>query len=483
MSIKLLKVKTPESYLDERRYILDLIFKHWLGIEYEHEVGTQKFTLISMNGDQNSMGLCLPDIFFQTPIGDWLTERSMPLLPLNYMNFSENSTEITLIDVEVPIILGSDDPTEQMGQFAWKKLRPFLWTSEKKRYLGIDILGAAFFVLTRYEEYVKADRDNHSRFPGCASLAFQEGFLDRPIINEYVEILWWCLQGLWPEINRKSRNFRMLVSHDVDIPLYQAFIGLYSLMRNCAGDILKRRTPPLALQRIKSWCGVKKGDYKKDLNYSFDRLMDISERNNLRSAFYFKTGCTNKYYDYDYSIDHPYIRQLIRDIYSRGHEIGFHPSYDTFLSLTNTRLEFEKLLRVCEEEGIKNIEWGGRQHFLRWQVPVTWRNWAETGLAYDSSLSYADKAGFRCGTCYEYPVYDLEQRKTLSLYERPLIAMEVSILEEEYMGLSGQEAMDYLNKLKHRCEKFNGDFTLLWHNSSFLNNMHWEIYESLLDEG
>jgi hypothetical protein len=54
--------------------------------------------------------------------------------------------------------------------------------------------------------------------------------------------------------------------------------------------------------------------------------------------------------------------------------------------------------------------------------------------------------------------------------------MEGSVLGEQYMNLSGQEALSYIFMLKERCLQFNGDFTLLWHNSSFTESGHWEMY-------
>ena len=170
----------------------------------------------------------------------------------------------------------------------------------------------------------------------------------------------------------------------------------------------------------------------------------------------------------------------MREIHNRGHEIGLHPSYETYQNLQQTKAEFRKLLRVCNEEGIQQNHWGGRQHFLRWQVPITWRNWNEAGLNYDSTLSYADHAGFRCGICYEFQVFDLEKREILPLYERPLIVMEGSVLGEQYMNLNDQEALSYMLKLKKRCQQFQGDFTLLWHNSSFTEPQYWDIYSLII---
>jgi len=60
-----------------------------------------------------------------------------------------------------------------------------------------------------------------------------------------------------------------------------------------------------------------------------------------------------------------------------------------------------------------------------------WRLWSENGLFYDSTLTFADHADSRCGTCYEYPVCDLAKRKVLHLRERPLIAVECSDIDDD----------------------------------------------------
>lgn len=270
-----------------------------------------------------------------------------------------------------------------------------------------------------------------------------------------------------------------MLSHDVDVPWAQVGTGMAQLIRSCGGDILKRKSPFRALQRARAWQAVKEGAYRQDQNYTFDRIMDISEKNSVKSAFYFMTGCTNPGYDHPYAIEHPYIRQLLRDIFQRGHEIGLHPSYDTYLSPEKTRAEFQKLRQVCTAEGIQQDTWGGRQHFLRWQVPTTWRNWAEAGLHYDSTLSYSDQAGFRCGICYEYPVYDLMQQQKLTLVERPLIVMDVSVTRNTDKQFTGKDIFDIINSLRQRCRKVNGDFTLLWHNDNLDTAQMWKIYEEL----
>ena len=140
------------------------------------------------------------------------------------------------------------------------------------------------------------------------------------------------------------------------------------------------------------------------------------------------TRHTDPHFDGDYSIGDPWIRGLMREIAVRGHEVGLHPSYNTYRDEAGLRLERDLLLRACEEEELGQQRYGGRQHFLRWANPITWRLWDEAGLAYDSTLGFPDAVGFRCGSCYEFPVFDLEKRRALKLTERPLVVMESALL-------------------------------------------------------
>jgi len=196
--------------------------------------------------------------------------------------------------------------------------------------------------------------------------------------------------------------------------------------------------------------------------------MDLSEKHGLTSHFYFIAGHSAGDLDGFYSLDDPFIRTLMKQISQRGHEIGLHPSYNSFQEPGCIHREFEKLLRVADEEGIQQSRWGGRQHYLRWKVPITWQAWEDAGLDYDSTLSFIDVAGFRCGTCYEFSVFNLITKKQLKLKEYPLIVMDITLFCR--MNMSKMESINLMQRLAHRCKKFNGIFVFLWHNNSWLRH-------------
>jgi hypothetical protein len=156
---------------------------------------------------------------------------------------------------------------------------------------------------------------------------------------------------------------------------------------------------------------------------------------------------------------------------ARGHTIGFHPSYEAFEDREAFKRELASLQDISPVEIV-----AGRQHYLRFSVPETWKMWEGSGLKEDSTLGYPEQVGFRAGICHDYPVFDLETRKMLRLREKPLIAMDVTLAQ--YQQLTPQQALESLLQLRKTVEKHQGDYTLLWHNSSW-NSPFWENWKAV----
>jgi hypothetical protein len=351
---------------------------------------------------------------------------------------------------------------------------PFLRIEDGEVDVGLDVLGGVFFLLTRYEELATGRRDDRDRFPLSASLALREGFVDRPLANEYVEMLWRAISRVWPRLERRRRHFQQRPTHDVDF-LRCRQTSLRSTLDRAVRDAAFRREPRLALTRLTSF--VRRG--ARDPFDTFDFLMDASERRGLRSTFYVIAGHSGGAIDGDYELEDPFVRGLLRRIHRRGHELGLHGSYNTFRDPEATRGELERLRRVASEEGAEQETWGGRQHFLRWENPTTWRGYETAGLGHDSTMAFAERAGFRAGTCFEYPVFDLEAGRVLELRERPLIAMDASLVR--YAKLDDDEVVAEVARLRDRCRRFDGEFVLLWHNDWLYSKRGRRLYERVLD--
>lgn len=464
----MLFIEIPSNYEAERRYILSVMFKEFLGLDIQIQLANRQNVSITMNDGRE---LIVTDGLFASKIDHWLQPASLPKQPLKVWNIAKTDLAATTVKPEIPVIYGNNPENSN-----------FFQSCRTRIYLGLDIFGSAFFMLTRYEEVVKMDRDQHNRFPAKASLAYQEGFLDRPIVNEYLEIIWACLKHLWSKLKCKPRKFKVYLSHDVDRPFMYATGGVLQLTRLCGSALIKQRKPLQAANNIWRWLKINQGEVTQDPYNSFDLIMDVAEKHNLKSAFYFITERSSSRFDGVYPMNHPLIRQLLHKINDRGHEIGLHTSYNTYRDFTQHKKEFTLLKEICAVEGIEQDYWGGRQHYLRWETPTTFQNWNDSGLDYDTTLSFADVAGFRCGVCYEFTTFNVKTSQHLKVRERPLIIMECTVIGKNYMNLSIENgsALQTMIKLKQHCQLFSGDFTLLWHNSRLVEEQEVELYRQII---
>jgi len=450
-----------ESMLD---YALDVILGDFLGLQWHQQV--DGVDTIRIRLDNQPGEIFMPYVFFRQAEAQWLAEISLPLQPLVQWDTRELKLGIPLVDPMIHVIYGDTQPASGV--------------EEQRIDLPIDIFGSAFFMLSRYEEAVRLARDNHDRFPATASLAYQEGFIDRPIIDEYVEILWAAMQQLWPKIQRKPSTPVLRVTCDVD-SAYQIDFSGYAMARGAAADLLKRHSPALALRNLHSRWNAWRGDFSGDPHLdNIDWMMDVNEQAGNRVAFYFIADGSHPL-DARYRMGESVIRRLLHRIHDRGHEIGLHPSYKTYQSPKQMQQEADILRYTLDNEGIVYDELGGRQHYLRWQTSQTARNWEAAGMVYDSTLAYADFPGFRCGTSREFIMYDVVERRPLKLKQRPLVLMETTVAADHYQGLGyTPKSREKMLALKERSLSIGGEFTMLWHNSSLDEHAARSIYNDLI---
>jgi hypothetical protein len=336
-----------------------------------------------------------------------------------------------------------------------------------------DIIAASFFMLSRWEETITKCHDQHGRFPGTASVAYKHGFLHRPIVDEYAIILREWLKALLPQWKPKPPTFSVKLSHDVDN--IRRFSDWQVALRTFGGDLLKRRTPERAWQTATDLLAQ---TIRPDQTTYFQGIRSLAQSSQHHGigddAFYFMAASPGGL-DNDYDPGSSLIRECILDLQKQGFEIGFHASYQTLDD--PERLAREK---AHLETIVGHTLRGGRQHFLRFRVPYTWRHWEQAGFEYDSTMSYADHEGFRCGTCYPFRPFDCELNRELNLTEWPLIVMEKTL--RNYRGLTPEQAETTILDLARRCEYVGGNFTLLWHNSSL--DVEWqqwtETYQRVL---
>jgi hypothetical protein len=462
-----LVLEAPPAREPERRYIVDTIMRDWLGLDCELRISERADVRVTLQGEAGPAHVTIPEGLFATDVGDWLTPASLPDAPVPWRPVTCDESALRPGE-RLPVLYGP------------RPAPPALLSGERRAVeLSVDVFGSAFFMLSRYEERAVGTRDTYDRFPASASVAEREGFLRLPIVDAYVELLWSALRRVWPRLERKRRAFRVALTHDVDHPL--AFLGrtLPGLARQLGADALVRRDARLAGRRLRSWTAIPRRDYRLDPYNTFDFLMAVSERHGIASAFYFLATEHNSHLDGFYTLDDPWIRSLMARIAGGDHEIGYHAGFHTYCDPDRTQREFSRLRTAANALGVEQSHWGGRQHYLRWRNPDTWCNWDRAGLSYDSTLGFAEKVGFRAGTCHEFRTFDLLRRCPLDLRERPLQVMDRTLFD--YMALAPHDATEAALEVARECKRMGGTFTLLWHNSVLQTAAERRWYEELTD--
>ena len=424
----MIKINTNPSFISEKNYIFDFIFSKILGLRF-----TLEFTyseLYSFHFDKNSFSF--PDIFFSK-----IYQKKSNLEFHKYSFENKDFLKNNLI------------PEKNFLTFLQKHKSKPVKINGPNLTFHFDLIGTCFFLLSRYEETNPGTTDKHKRFSFRDSVAYKLGFADRPLVDEYVEFLWNLIKSNNPSLERKSKQFSYHVSHDIDRPVYK-------------------------LNKV-----TNKKEY---LLSNFENILETEKKFKIKSTFFFMSQVTERQIDVGYSIHASQIKKIFRLIHDSGSQIGLHGSYHSYNDSEQIKKEFCILRNACSELGIKQEQWSSRQHYLRFDVNHTHSALDVAGVDYDCTLGFPDQPSFRSGTCHPHPVFDFEQRKTLKIISLPLIVMDVSLFNPRYLGfdLESQEILNYVQTFIDKCRKYNGTFSLLYHDNYLAKEEHLNFYEKIL---
>jgi len=328
---------------------------------------------------------------------------------------------------------------------------------------AVDLPASLVLTTGRFEETLPHACDQHGRFSAFSSIAWREGFLHRPIVDEYGLAVEQALQDLLPGWQTAERKLRVKLGHDVDE------IGIPFSPRTTAGHVLRRGRPTTAIREIVAALSATETSYQLQLR----RMVKLAVDRDLDCGVYWKASPAGRH-DRGYDLCDPRIAKMIAEFHESGAEMGIHPGYETFGAPERFHGEVSVVRKALGEQKV-----GGRQDFLRWN-PKTWELWESEGLAYDATVGFADQIGFRAGTCYPYRPWLFSQEREAQLLEIPLVAMDTTL--HSYMKLPPEEALQKLRECVARCRSVGGLFTVLWHNTKMLDRGYAGIYETLLNE-
>ncbi|MXV37499.1 hypothetical protein GO491_02230 [Flavobacteriaceae bacterium Ap0902] len=325
--------------------------------------------------------------------------------------------------------------------------------------LETDALAMIFFLLSRYEEYVIAERDMHKRFSAKSSYLYHTKRLHRPYTDILIQNLKHKVNKKYPLFNFKNNQFKSEFTIDID----QAFHYQQKSFRRFVGanirDALKLHWRSVLDRKLTYF------HLMKDPWNIYADLKQKSKKKTTLPIFFFLVGDYGRF-NKNISYKNAAFQQVIKEINSWAH-VGVHPSYNAGEDLATIQTEKTRL------EGILNKSINhSRQHYIQLSLPETYLNLISSGIKNDYSMGFADEIGFRAGTAFPFDWYDLINEEITNLKVHPFCAMDVTL--KNYLNLSIEEANEILTDLKEEIKKVNGTFSIISHNESLSNYAEWK---------
>src|SRR4051794_38181069 len=148
-----LVLEAPPTWEPERRYIVDTIVRDWLGLDCRLRITERADMRVTLQGENGSAHVTIPEGLFATAVEDWLIPASLPRAPVPWRPVTRD--EPTLRPGELLPVLYGPRPAPSA----------LLSGDQRAVELGVDVFGSAFFMLSRYEERAVETRDSYDRFP------------------------------------------------------------------------------------------------------------------------------------------------------------------------------------------------------------------------------------------------------------------------------------------------------------------------------
>ena len=337
---------------------------------------------------------------------------------------------------------------------------------------SFDVFAAAFFLITRYEEYLPFEPDEFGRFPHSASLAHRENFLDIPLVNYWMQDFKKALSAKFPDLIFRIPSFTFIPSYDIDIAYAYRHKGI---IRNTGGllrDMLHG-----------AWAAVKERIavlffQAKDPYDAYEWLDALHLYCRTRAYYFFLVASKSTGVDKNIHPAKKSMRALIA-YHAAGGRVGIHPSWQ---SGDSDELLDEEMATLKEITGKKIVK--SRQHFIRMQLPGTYHRLIAAGIREDFSMGYGTHNGFRASVASSFYWYDVSSETKTDLRIYPFCFMDANAFYRQH--LTPARAFDELMHYYHAVKQVNGLMITLWHNQFFGTDplfKGWkEVYEIFLKE-
>ncbi|WP_341905979.1 polysaccharide deacetylase family protein [Fluviicola taffensis] len=329
-----------------------------------------------------------------------------------------------------------------------------------------DPLSSIFYVLTRYEEYHVKFPDEHGRFTSKESIQSKLGWLHIQIVEHWIEAFFRIHSPKYLKQLELGRSVQIIPSFDIDNTFaFKWKEGWRSWLSN-GKDLVKNNQERLKIRKL-----VQKGELEDPFD-AFELIRSIY-KNYPETRVFWHLGNYAKY-DTNIAWNDQRHQQLILEMSSIGY-LGLHPSYSSNYSDEKLNQEVVRIKTITSKPIGES-----RQHFLKLNLPKTYRRMMDQGFEKDFTMGYADDYGFRAGTAHEHAFFDLLTNEAFPHYRIvPFAYMDGTLLE--YKKLSIEKSLAVIDQLVAEVKRYGGVFCFIWHNETIAEAGKWKGWKKVFD--
>lgn len=338
--------------------------------------------------------------------------------------------------------------------------------------LPFDLLAATFYMVSRYEEYLPHREDEHGRFATPEHLAVQAGFKDEPVVDQWACLLKRLIEEHYPDYVFPPRSYRFVQTVDIDAAWRYRHKGVLRTLAGTLRDMVVRRDMDEVRRRCRVLAGREVDPYD-----SFDYIIAQRQRAPGSYLLFFCLLADYGQYDKPANYLNPHTRELLQHLGDHA-KIGIHPGYGALEHPHTVDTETKRLEAILHRTIVRS-----RYHFLRLQLPLSYRILQHTGIRHDYTMGYADDTGFRAGISVPFPFYDLERDHETELLLHPFCVMDTVL--QRHLKLTPEEGLERYRTLIDSIRRVDGTYCCVVHNQNLCDLDGWqgwrEVYEQMLD--
>jgi hypothetical protein len=382
------------------------------------------------------------------------------------LSYTHNAVANELFFISRSLLFESGITEQNISLFEYN-YNPAFFATGKASAMPFDVFAASFYLVSRYEEYLPHIRDEHDRFDAKDSLAFINGFLEKPLVNIWANQLKHLIQEKYPTLIFPPINFEFISTLDID----NAYAYREKGFTRSVGGYLKSLSAgnfSEVTERTRVLLGLEKDPYD-----TYDFQLEMLKKYKFKSIYFFLLGDYGPN-DKNLPIESKKFQSLIKMLADYA-QVGIHPSYGSNNSKHQLKKEIDRLSHVLHRDVTQS-----RQHFLKLRMPDTYRNLIEFDITDDYTMGYATQVGFRASICTSFNFYDLDTETETKLKIHPFAMMEGTL--KYRMKIHPKDAMLKIKQLIDEVKAVNGVFVSLWHNDTVNNRKIWRGWKTVYEE-